>query len=299
MNTSLAYDLDKARKYLTELQDELPQYHALLTDNEQDAQRLKTERASLDTQAQAKGRVEVARELLEQHQSDIRTARAEVERLELARAREEALAEMVRQAELTVRCKAAFDTQLAKASKALEGHVRACLEAHDGLTSARQAFDDVGADGDLMREFQGRGLRLAEGPDPHKPYRFPEPYGGFVWAQVYQELVSRAEAARRERLEQQAEERRKRRELEHPPEPELAKLYIDQRDAPAAAHRLGELIQAVGHIDKGMVGGKHETVFSILPTDLEQARERLKGALTFGDATVRRPESVELEGTPA
>lgn len=80
--TAIETDLSKAREALTALQDELPQFRALLSENEQDAQRLKTERASLNEQAQARGRVQIAKEMLEQHQSDIATARAEVVRLE-------------------------------------------------------------------------------------------------------------------------------------------------------------------------------------------------------------------------
>lgn len=79
---SLQTDLKTAQDALTALQDELPQFHALLTDNEQDAQRLKSERASLDAQSQARGRVQIAKEMLEQHHADIATARAEVTRLE-------------------------------------------------------------------------------------------------------------------------------------------------------------------------------------------------------------------------
>lgn len=289
--TTIEADLSKARDALTVLQDELPQFYSLLTDNEQDAQRLKSERASLDAQAQAKGRAEVAKEMLEQHHSDIATARAVVARLERAREREVALAEMIRQAELTVQHKATFDAQLAKAGKGLEGYVQRCLEAHDSLLGARQAFEHVGADDDLTREFQESGLHLAEGPGPYKSYRFPEPYGGLVWELVFQEIVKRAEATRRERLGQEAEARRKRRELEHPPEPELAELCVDQRDAGAAALRLGDLVQKVAHLNKGMLGRPDEAVFSIFPDNLEQAQELLKGALTFGDFTVRQPRA--------
>ncbi len=106
---SLQTDLKTAQDALTALQDELPQFHALLTDNEQDAQRLKSERASLDVQAQARGRVGVAREMLEQHQSDIQIARAEVVRLEDLERLELLLVKAVGHAEAEKQHNAAYD----------------------------------------------------------------------------------------------------------------------------------------------------------------------------------------------
>lgn len=94
--TALEADLTKAREALTALQSELPQFHALLSENEADVQRLKSGRASLDAQAQARGRVNVAREMLEQHQSDIGTAQAEVGRLEQHLVHEQTLNKMVK-----------------------------------------------------------------------------------------------------------------------------------------------------------------------------------------------------------
>jgi chromosome segregation ATPase len=137
---SLQTDLKTAQDALTALQDELPQFHALLTDNEGDAQRLKSERASLDAQAQARGRVGVAKEMLEQHQSDVANACAEVTRCETAVKRESALAEMFKQAELTQKHRDDIDTQLQKASKTLEGYAQRCIEAYDSLTAAFHAY---------------------------------------------------------------------------------------------------------------------------------------------------------------
>ncbi len=51
--TAIEIDLKAAQAELEALRADLPQFHALLTDNEADAQRLKSERAPLDAQAQA------------------------------------------------------------------------------------------------------------------------------------------------------------------------------------------------------------------------------------------------------
>lgn len=141
---TLETDLTKARDALTALQDELPQFHALLTENEQDVQRLKIERAPLDAQAQAKGRVNVAREMLEQHQADLATARAEVSRLEALLSRERTLLEMVDQAESAKAHREeldrAFDAAVAAVYKATEG----IAKAWQAENKARLAFAESG-----------------------------------------------------------------------------------------------------------------------------------------------------------
>lgn len=143
--TVIEADLTKARDALTALQDELPQFHALLTDNEQDAQRLKAERASLDAQSQARGRVNVAREMLEQHQSDIQTARAELTRLEATVDRERTLLTMVDQAKTAEQHRAEldkfFNTAVAAIYKASEGITKAWLAENE----ARRSFAETGS----------------------------------------------------------------------------------------------------------------------------------------------------------
>ena len=142
---SLQTDLKAAQDALTALQDELPQFHALLTDNEGDAQRLKSERASLDAQAQARGRVQIAKEMLEQHQSDIATARAEVNRLEAALDRERTLLKMVDQAKTAKQYREeldkAFITVVAAVHKASEGITKAWQAENE----ARRSFAETGS----------------------------------------------------------------------------------------------------------------------------------------------------------
>ncbi len=151
--TAVEADLTKAREALTALQDELPQFHALLTDNEQDAQRLKSERASLDAQAQAKGRVNVAREMLEQHQSDIATARAEVARLEALERRELTLAKMATPAQRTTKHRKALEKTVHEASAVLGQALEQIAEAVAGIREERQAFALQGRE--LAPEFDG------------------------------------------------------------------------------------------------------------------------------------------------
>jgi MoxR-like ATPase len=142
--TTIAADLSKAREALKLLQAELPNYHALLTDNEQDAQRLKSERASLDLQAQAKGRVGVARELLEQHQSDIQAARADVDRLEVLAARERTLAEMAECAKEAKRQRQVLESAVTAGNAAILKHIEKVDDAWNGMSQARNSFLDAG-----------------------------------------------------------------------------------------------------------------------------------------------------------
>jgi hypothetical protein len=139
-------DLDKAREALKLLQDELPQFHALLTDNEQAAQRLKGERASLDAQSQARGRVQIAREMLEQHQSDIATAQAEVARLEGLKQRELLLEQMHTAAETAKAHRDAMDKVFEHATQTLQRDCEVILKEWNAEYEARRAFAQVGAE---------------------------------------------------------------------------------------------------------------------------------------------------------
>jgi hypothetical protein len=142
--TAVEADLTKAREALTALQDELPQFYALLTDNEQDAQRLKSERASLDAQAQARSRVGVAREMLEQHQADIQNARAEVARLEALVGREATLAKMAEHARCATKHGRELETAVHEGSKALGDALATIASALRGVREERAAFALVG-----------------------------------------------------------------------------------------------------------------------------------------------------------
>lgn len=142
---ALQTDLTKAQEALAALQGELPQFHALLTENEQDVQRLKTERASLDAQAPARGRVGVAKEMLEQHQADIRSARAEVERLEAATRREELLLKMAAEAEAAKQHRAGMDRALDSVYRAVYKASETLLKEWRAERAARRRFAEVGA----------------------------------------------------------------------------------------------------------------------------------------------------------
>jgi chromosome segregation ATPase len=72
----------EAKHDLEQLEGELPNFERLLTDNQEEERKLRQAKAPLAELAAAKGRVNVAGELLEQHHADIATQRAEVARLE-------------------------------------------------------------------------------------------------------------------------------------------------------------------------------------------------------------------------
>lgn len=163
--TALEADLTKAREALTALQDELPQFHALLTDNEQDAQRLKSERAPLDAQAQARGRVQIAKEMLEQHQSDIATARAEVMRHETDLDRERTLLKMVDQAKTAKQHREAMDKAVEDVTRALHNASETFLREWHAEREVRQQFAETGRG--LVPHFRDISFRA----DPGMPKR--------------------------------------------------------------------------------------------------------------------------------
>lgn len=68
---SLTADLRAAEADLTDILAELPNVEALVSENEAEAQRLRGEKADLTEQVAARGRVVVARELLEEHRADL------------------------------------------------------------------------------------------------------------------------------------------------------------------------------------------------------------------------------------
>jgi hypothetical protein len=281
-------DLKTAQAELTDLQNELPQFFALLTENEADTQRLKTERASLDAQAQAKGRVNIAREMLEQHQSDIQNARAEVARLETAVKRDSALAEMLKQGALTRKHRDDIDTQLQKASKTLEGYTQRCIEVYDSLTAAFHAYQAVDADDDLKRRFSASGGKLANGLNDYGAVfisEYPQPYGGVVWQLVNTELQQRGY----QRQTAIAEERRRRAAATYAQtQPKKVNLRVTELDAPQAIQQLGELVIEAHKVGSTEVNTVGRVDISLLADDLEAAKELLEGKLTYGDYSVSR-----------
>lgn len=98
---SLTTDLKRARRDLTDLQAELPNFQALLDHNLDAAARLRAARAAPADQLDARGRVSTAQELLNQHKSDLEAARALVSDLE-AREHQEATVRRIKQLESTL-----------------------------------------------------------------------------------------------------------------------------------------------------------------------------------------------------
>lgn len=271
---SLQTDLETARKDFRTLQDELPQFHALLTDNEGDAQRLKSERASLDAQAQARGRVQIAKEMLEQHQSDIQAARAEVERFEALSERERVIAELTIHAEASLSAKGALGRALTTANAALERGIQSVLAKHIELSGAASAFAAVGADAALVAELAARGVTVAQ---PDMTRGLPQPYGPFIWSIVLTQIQQRAQAA----LMVESARRRALLKQAVPVEPPKVELLFSETNVYAATKRLGDLVlQEVGHAN-GFLGKPDQIGLIIWEADLQDARERLQGAGPF------------------
>ena len=269
--TAIETDLKAAQSELEALCADLPQFHALLTDNEADGQRLKSERASLDAQSQVKGRVSVAKEMLEQHQSDIQAARAEVERLEALSEREHVIAELTVHAEASLSAKGALGQALTTANAALERGIQSVLAKHTELSGAASAFAAVGADAALVAELAARGVTIAQ---PDITRGLPQPYGQLIWSIVLSQIEQRAQAAlmveiaRRRALAKQAV----------PALPPKVELLFGETDVYAAIKRLGDLVlQEVGR-GNGFLGKPDQVGLVIWEADLQDARERLQGA---------------------
>lgn len=82
MSTTTSADLKQARADLDALKAERPSFLQLLDHNEREAQRLRAERADAEAQAEARGRVSTARELLAELDGDIADAEVRVSALE-------------------------------------------------------------------------------------------------------------------------------------------------------------------------------------------------------------------------
>ena len=142
---TLQTDLKTAQDNLTALQDELPQFRTLLSDNEVEAEKLRKTRADLSKQAEAKGRVNVAREMLEQHQSDIATAQAEVSRLEGQLEREQRLEQMTAHAKTAATHRTAVEKAVAGAVEDLQHAAETIIREWRAFDAAKDAFVNAGA----------------------------------------------------------------------------------------------------------------------------------------------------------
>lgn len=273
-------DLKKAQADLKALQDDLPNFHALLTDNEQDAQRLKTERAGLDEQAQARGRVGVAREMLEQHQSDIATARAEVSRLEASERLELLFVEAVGHAEAEKQHKAAFDNLFAKLNKGLESGLQKLIAEFDTLTEHRQAFSTITQDVTVSAELAARGV---SSPKEFAP-SLSEPYGGTIWNLFNNELYDRGQ----ERFYAEQKRKAAARAAQQPkPAPALREIEVSAVNATLAHRCLGNLAKQVVRRNSSQLNGKTEFyTLCVEPEKLDEAVARLQRSLG-SDFTVK------------
>ena len=142
----LQNDLETARSELQALNTELPQYRDLLADNEREQAKLKEDKAPIDALAQARGRVAVAKELLDQHEADIATAQAQVTRLEAQAARESRLSRMAQHAETALAHRTALESAVEEAAAGLQRTVEKIIREWNGYESAKAEFVSVGAE---------------------------------------------------------------------------------------------------------------------------------------------------------
>lgn len=136
--------LKTALETLATFRAELPDFERLVKDNEAAAETLRRERADLSKQAEAKGRVSVAREMLEQHHSDIATAQAEVSRLEAEASRASTLQTMADHAKQAQELRTAYDREMKAAVTQLEKRLETIRGIKAGLASAREGFYAAG-----------------------------------------------------------------------------------------------------------------------------------------------------------
>ncbi len=209
-----------AKKELEQLQSELPNYERLLADNEKAESDRRRIKAPLDELALAKTRVQAARELLEQHHSDIKTAQAEADRLEADYRRETTLDELAGYAKEATKQKEAFEAVMHEANQALTPLTEKLYGAWRDLNKARRDFLSTGvplargfgvnswpwamsgedmqaAEAELtavLEEVRARGAKLDAALTPHDGRRAsmadlnhwqdlarPEPYGALLW----------------------------------------------------------------------------------------------------------------------
>lgn len=147
--------LQKAAETLETLRSELPDFERLVKDNERTAETLRRERADLTKQAEAKGRVNVAREMLEQHHGDIQIVQAEVSRLEAEAGRAATLATMAGHAKTAQELRVRYEKEMSAAVTQLEKRLDSLRGIKAGLAKARTGFF---AEGSKLAP-EGFGLR--------------------------------------------------------------------------------------------------------------------------------------------
>lgn len=313
--TKLKAQLEAAQRELAELREDLPRFHGLLTDNEQEVERLRREKAELGEQAQARGKVNIARELLEQHQADILSAQGEVERLKAEVEHAAIIEKMAVAAADATRYRQEIEVVLKAGSVALKKHVLKLHEADKAFTEARNTFLNTG--GQFSRLFSARWSpqnwsyerlqqerQLSEGIleevralgvdisdvltrhgvagresdlDLQHPERIdvPTPFGHTL----YNAMSQHRGLIYQERLKDERE--RKTAELAEAARQERlngpVEIRMNPSDEGAAIDALGELIKNLRRHRNGLVGEPDHLSIYVSPEDVEQADELLKG----------------------
>ncbi len=244
-------DFYAAKKELEQLAAELPNFEALLADNHAEEAKAKVTR-NYHELALAKTRVQAARELLEQHHSDIKTAQAEADRLEADYQRETTLDSMTEHAKEATRQKEAFEAVMHEANQALTPLTEKLYGAWRDLLRARRDFLSTGrslaegfgrnsppwgATGEqlkaaetemtaVLEEVRARGANLDAARTPWDGRRAsmadrspqdlarPEPYGGILWRALYLREDALLMEHRQALEAQDAEQREEHRQVE-------------------------------------------------------------------------------------
>jgi phage-related tail protein len=177
----------EAKHDLEQLEAELPNFERLLADNRADELKLRQAKAPLADIAAAKGRVNVAGELLEQHHSEIAAKNAEVTRLENeyqeARTRDRVAALKKETAALHT----GFTDLMAEANAALTPFIPKLVSNVDARNKADAELE-----------------RLGENP-PIFPPATPGPYDHFIGVLLGDLFSRRFEDAQREQSRGRAE----------------------------------------------------------------------------------------------
>jgi chromosome segregation ATPase len=139
--------LETARAALQALQDGLPRYHSLVTDNRANEAQLQKDfregSGKFTDLTAAKTASATAQELLEQHQSDIEAARAEVQRLEAEVEHLERHRKLVKVAQEANKEEAAFFKEAEELNKLLLERCEALEQHQRALRAARGTFSDT------------------------------------------------------------------------------------------------------------------------------------------------------------
>jgi myosin heavy subunit len=217
-------DFYAAKHTLEQLQSELPKYETWLADADAEEGKLRKGKAELQKLADAKTRTSAARELLEQHRSDIEATQAEADRLEADYRRETTLDTMVELAKEAEKQRDALNTVMLEANQVLTPLVERLEGTWRDLNKARRDFLSTGvplaegfgrnsppwgATGEqlkaaetemnaLLDELKARGAKLDAALTPHDGRRAsmadlnhwqdpprPEPYGSLLWKALF------------------------------------------------------------------------------------------------------------------